>query len=445
MQEVISLDNLYLIGEKNILTVVKMAEKGLAMKLLDTDEIKSVKKEDILRFELYRSTRNYAMRVITKNNMFELNNILEEMIEEIKKAVSDWYSLAVYVKPLEVSDTTKGSVSFSNECIEFRTEKLIFDLHLKDIVSVCSVKNEVVLGFEADDSTEGITEMRLTVPDDNFVDNLRERSDTGKTEAVFTFEEMTNISPRGKSDFLFDPNSLRIMGKTFQHKIPYSSIKRVIEIVGEKNVNIVSEVDPSIKQGLTGYDFINTRFEKDIEEDFQPNINQDSKEAFPSIQTYYSGELYKTFIKAMELFTKRPVEQLSNFQSAHGLNYVSCNYKAAEARFHFTWDGILLLPKVYFIPFKKIKSVEFSRVNVSVMTSKMFDMKINTLDCQYQFSALEKDEFGPVETHLGKHGVATSIDVIEHHISEDEDDSTTDINNPSTVSENTSSSDNSNE
>lgn len=434
MQDVISLENLYLIGKKDMQAVVKMAEKGLAMKILDTDEIRSIKKEEILRIELYRSTRNYAMRIITKNKIVELNNILEEMIEEIKKAVSDWYSLAVYVKPLEVSDTTKGRVSFSNECLEYRTEKLVFDLHLKDIVSVCSVKNEVVLGFEADDSTEGVTEMRLTVPDDNFVNNLRERSESGKSKAIFTFEEMTNISPRGKSDFIFDQSSLRIIGRTFQHNIPYSSIKRVIEIVSEKNINIVFQVDPSIKQGLTRYEFINTRFEKDIEEEFLLDIDQNVKQLFPSILDHYSGELFRTFIKAMEIFTKRPVEQLSGFKTNQGLDYVACIYKAAEARIYFTHDGILFLPKAYFVPFSKIRSVEFSRVDVSVMSSKMFDMKINTLDSQYQLSGLEKDEFGPVEQHLGKNGVATSIDVIEHHISEDEDDTTTDINNSSTRS-----------
>ncbi|KRH92535.1 Nucleosome-binding factor SPN, POB3 subunit [Pseudoloma neurophilia] len=435
MAEIISLENLFLLGNKDVKTNVKMAEQGLAMKILHSNEIKSIKKEDILRVELYRSTRNYAMRLITKNNIIEFNNILEEMVEEIRQSVSDWYSLSVYVKPLEVTNTTKGEVSFSNECLEYRKEKLIFDIPLKDIISVCSVKNEVVLGFEAEDSTEGVTEMRLTVPDENFVNNLRERSESGQSKAIFTFEEMNNISPRGKSDYIFNFNCLRIIGRTFEHKVLFSSIKRVIKIIGEKNVNIIIEVNPPIKQGLTRYEFINTQFEKDIEEEFKIDIDEKTRKLFPEIENIYTGELFKTFITAMEIFTKKPVESLSNFKSKHGFDFVTCNFKATEASLYFVNDGILILPKVVFLPFTKIRSVKFSRVDVSVSSSKMFDMKINTLDHQYQLSALEKDEFNVLEVYLSQNGVEISIDIIEHHISDDESDSTTDIDNLGSESE----------
>lgn len=441
MTEVISLDNLYILGNNDVQANVKMADKGIAMKILHNNEIKSIKKEDILRIELYRSTRNYAMRLITKTNIVEFNNILEEMIEEIKKSVSEWYSMAAYVKPLEVTNTTKGKVSFSDECLEYRTEKIIFDIPLKDIVSVCSVKNEAVLGFEADDSTEGVTEMRLTVPDENFVSNLRERSETGQSKAIFTFEEMNNVSPRGKSDFIFNQNCLRIIGRTFEHKVLYSSIKRVIEIPGEKNVNIVFEAEPSIKQGLTRYNFINTQFDREIEEDFTIDVDEGVKSAFPDLKSSYSGELFKTYIAAMELFTKRPVEQLGSFRSKSGLNFVTCNFKAAEAFLYFIGDGILLSPKIIFISFSSIRLVRFSRVDVSVMTSKLFDMTINTSDQCYQLSAIEKDEFGLVESYLAKNNVEICIDVVEQHIPDDEDDSTTDIENTGSSSESADSED----
>lgn len=435
MSQVISLEDLYILGNKEIPANVKIAEKGIAMQSKIDGEIKSIKKDDILRVELFRSTRDFALRVITPSKIIEFNNIPEEMIEEIKKSISQWYSVSCYIKPLEVSETTKGTVSFSDECLEYRTEKLIFDIQMKDIVSVCSVKNEVVLGFQ-EDSTEGVIEMRLAVPDENFVNNLRERSETNQSKAIFTFEEMNNISPRGKSDFIFNQNCLRIIGRTFEHKILYSSIKRVIKIIGEKNVNLIIEVDPSIKQGLTRYNFINTQFEKEIDEEFSLEIDENTKKMFPGLEEFYSGELYKTFISAMEIFTKKLTEETSDFKSKNNTNFVCCNYKASESFIYFVKNGLLLLPKVIFIPFSTIRLVKFSRVDVSIMTSKLFDMSITTFDQTYQLSALEKDEFGFLESYFAKNEIQLSVEQIENHISDDEDDSTTDIDDaPESVSE----------
>merc|ERR1711953_1211123 len=275
------------------------------MKNINTNEIKSIKKDDITGIELYRSTRAYAMRIYTSNNIVEINGVLEEMIEEIKKSVSGWYSMSVHVKELEVSETTKGQVTFSNECLEYRKDKLIFDIPLKEITSVFNVKNEVVLGFETHDDTEGVCEMRLTVPDDNFVESLRLRSEAGLSKSIFTFSDMTNVSPRGKSNYIFNQNCLRIIGGTFEHKVLYSSIKRIFLFEGEKNANVVVEVNPSIKQGFTRYDFVNVMIEKELEEEFTIEVEDNIKEKFPDLMTTYTGELYKTFTTAMELFTNK--------------------------------------------------------------------------------------------------------------------------------------------
>lgn len=430
MDEVISLDNLFILGNNDVASNVKIAEKGIAMKILDTGEIKSLKKDDILRIELFRSTRNYAMRVITKNNTINLNNIEEEMVEEVKTNVGKWYSLSAYIKPLETRETTKGQINFSDDYLEYRNEKLIFDVPLKDITTVCNVKNEVVLGFDCDDQTEGVTEMRLTVPDENFVQNLRERSETGQSKSIITFEEMNNISPRGKSDYIFNQNYLRIIGRTFEHKILFSSIKRVIQFENEKNVYIIFEIDPSIKQGLTRYNFVNILFDKEIEEEFTIEQDENVQKKFPELPTSFHGELFKTFVSVLQIFTKRSVETSAYPKDKHNENYVSCNFRASESQIHFLDDGVMLLPKVMFIPFKKIRLVEFSRVDVSVLTSKSFDMKIITYGAAYPLTSIEKEQFGRLDSFFSKNNVELSVDVIENNIPEgdDDDDSTTDIN-----------------
>ncbi|ELQ76206.1 Nucleosome-binding factor SPN, POB3 subunit [Trachipleistophora hominis] len=431
MDDVISLDSLFLLstnnGDENI--NLKLADKGIAMKNIENGAITTIKKDDIHRIELYRGTRLYNMRITTKTKIFNINNILEEKIEEIKKVCGHWYSINVYVKPLEIVDTTKGKVTFSEDYLEYRTDKLIFDVPLKDVVSVCSVKNEAVLGFDCDKEFDGVIEMRLSVPDENFVKNLRERSEIGQVKSIITFETLNNVSPRGKSDYIFSENYIRILGRTYEHKVLYSSIKKIIVLEQEKVVNIIINVDPSIKQGQTRYNFINLLFEKGIDEDFELELDSDLRSKYPSLEEKYNGELYETFIKIIELFTKQRVQVSECFKTRTNQIFLSCALRALEGFLFPISDAVIFLPKVIYMPHREIRLVEFYRVDVSVMTSKSFDMKIITYDSSYLFSSIDKDEFGALEKYFGDCNVEIRVEIVENEIPPEEEDDTTEIEN----------------
>lgn len=429
MQEIISLENLFLLNTNNKDESInlKLAVNGMAMKNMENNCVTTVKKDDIHRIELFRGTRLYNMRIITKAKILNINNILEEMVEEIKKVCSQWYSISVNVKPLEVIDTTRGRVTFSDDYLEYRTDKLIFDVPLKDIVSVCSVKNEAVLGFDCNNEFEGVIEMRIGVPDENFVKNLRERSETGHVKGIMTFETLNNISPRGKNDYIFNENFLRVLGKTYEHKIMYSSIKKIIALEQEKTVNVVLHLDPSIKQGLTRYRFVNILFEKEIEEEFEPELDEQIKEKFPALEESYSGELFETFLKVIEIFTKKGVQTSGSFKTNTKKIYLECALKARGGFLFPVSDAIIFLPKIIYMPYKEIRLVEFFRVDVSVMTSKSFDMKIVTYDSSYTFSSIDKDEFGTLEKYFSSRNVEIRVEVVENDMAQDDDDETTEI------------------
>lgn len=429
MEDVISLDNLFLLNTNNDDENInlRLADKGMAMKNLDSGAITTIKKDDIHRIELYRGTRLYSMRITTKTKIFNINNILEEKIEEIKKVCGHWYSINAYVKPLEIVDTTKGKVTFSDDYLEYRTDKLIFDVSLKDIVSVCSVKNEAVLGFDCDKEFDGVIEMRLGVPDENFVKNLRERSEIGQVKSIIAFETLNNVSPRGKSDYIFSENYIRVLGRTYEHKVLYSSIKRIVMLEQEKVVNIIINVDPSIKQGQTRYNFINLLFEKGIVEDFEVELEDDLRSKYPTLKEKYTGELHETFIEIIELFTRQKVQVSEGFKTKANQIFLSCALRALEGLLFPIADAVIFLPKVIYMPHREIRLVEFYRVDVSVMTSKSFDMKIITYDTAYLFSSIDKDEFGALEKYFSDCNVEIRVEIVENEIPPEEEDDTTEI------------------
>lgn len=435
MEDVISLDNLFLLNTNNDDENInlRLADKGMAMKNLGSGAITTIKKDDIHRIELYRGTRLYSMRITTKTKIFNINNILEEKIEEIKKVCGHWYSINVYVKPLEIVDTTKGKVTFSEDYLEYRTDKLIFDVSLKDIVSVCSVKNEAVLGFDCDKEFDGVIEMRLGVPDENFVKNLRERSEIGQVKSIIAFETLNNVSPRGKSDYIFSENYIRVLGRTYEHKVLYSSIRRIMVLEQEKVVNIIINVDPSIKQGQTRYNFINLLFEKGIVEDFEIELDDDLRSKYPTLKEKYAGELHETFIEIIELFTKQKVQVSEGFRTKANQIFLSCALRALEGLLFPIADAVIFLPKVIYMPHREIRLVEFYRVDVSVMTSKSFDMKIITYDTAYLFSSIDKDEFGALEKYFSDSNVEIRVEIVENEIPPEEEDDTTEIEDEPSV------------
>jgi len=86
-----------------------------------------------------------------------------------------------------------------------------------------------------------------------------------------------NITPnRGRYSLEFFPQSLRLVGKSTDYRIPFTSIHRIFLLpkVDDLHVQLVLGLDPPIRQGATRYPFLVAQWPKDEEVDAELNIKE---------------------------------------------------------------------------------------------------------------------------------------------------------------------------
>ena len=225
MVEIISLDQLklYSITGTHIPVSVKIAEAGIAIKNNIDGNITSLKKEEMKFIELFWGLLQYNLRITTSQKTYDLFNIPIDMTEQIKKSVHDWYALKITEKETEVVQPTAGKLNYYNENIECRkNEKLIFDLTKDDIENILQVKNEIVISLKEKD--EGVSEIKM-VCDESVFDKIKENAEIQQASELFKLENIHFVHPRGRNDLIFYEKYIKLIGKTFEHRVTYKNIK----------------------------------------------------------------------------------------------------------------------------------------------------------------------------------------------------------------------------
>jgi structure-specific recognition protein 1 len=143
-----------------------------------------------------------------------------------------------------------------------------FEVPLPYVNQCVPGKNEVSLEFHSnDDASVVLTEMRFHIPTSElagdqdpveaFKDAVMKRASVVTTsgDAIAIFKEIQCQSPRGRYDIKLFPSYIHLHGKTFDYKIPASSIMRLFLLPhkDQRQTHFVVNVDPPIKQGQTRY------------------------------------------------------------------------------------------------------------------------------------------------------------------------------------------------
>ncbi|TBU11014.1 subunit of FACT complex, partial [Hamiltosporidium tvaerminnensis] len=275
----------------------------------------------------------------------------------------------------------------------------------------------------------------------NLISNIKERTENEKFKEIVTFETLQTVLPRGKCDYIFYDNHFKIVGSTYEHKVFYSSVKGIFYLEkydfdqnDNKEYFLALNVDPSIRQGQTRYSFIVINFYEVEEEEFTLNLTEEDKIKHKDLQAEYTGPVGSSFLKIMKILTNSKVFTTKDFVTKEGNRSLKCASKAYEGYLYPLSKSLLFLPKAIYMPHGDISLVEFSRVNLSVLTAKTFDMKIFTSEGQFTFNSIQKEDFGPIERYFSEHNINVRSEVIddqdEYSEEEDEED-TTDIMNTS--------------
>ncbi|KAM0676553.1 FACT complex subunit [Binucleata daphniae] len=413
--DIIQIDDLFIATDGKMEDItLKLASQGLALKYKLNGNVQTLKKEEIKEVELFRGVNKFNMR-IRANNMININNISEHRIDEIKQFCSKHYDITVFQKDLEIEETNKGKLMISGDFLEFKNNKTIFDVPLKDIENVCAVKNEITFTFK--EQKDSVIELKFVSDNVNIVDEIKERNELVKSNEITTFEALQSLVPRGKNNYMFYDNHLKMVGSTYEHKILYSNVKQLFYLKKENNEYYLAiETDPPIRQGQTRYSFI-VMILKDVEDEIKLNLSAEIKIKFPELKDEYTGCVGKSFYEVIKAFARPKISTVGSFTTLNNGKSLRCSLKALDGHLYPLDDSMIFMPKAIYMPLREIHNAEFSRVDVSKFAAKTFDMKITTSEKDYMFTSLPKEDFGQLEQYFTEKNIKITSEVIAEEVS----------------------------
>ena len=304
-----------------------------------------------------------------------------------------------------------GVANFVGSSMNFDIDKATaFEVPLSNVSHCTSAKNEVTIEFhQNDDAAVSLMELRFHIPnpadptaDDpvqSFVENVMAKADiiqaTG--DAIVTFSELHCLTPRGRYDIKLFPSFIQLHGKTFDYKIPLTTVLRLFRLPHRdgRQVYFVLSLDPPIKQGQTRYHFLILNFNKDDDHISKTlNIGEDSEEKFRGMDREIEGSAVDVIGKVMKALVQRKVTTPSeDFCGKFQLPVITCSYKSDVGSLYPLDRGFIFVhkPPIH-IRFEEIAAVNFARGSG---TTRSFDFEVETkAGLVHTFSSIEKEEYG---------------------------------------------------
>ena len=215
-------------------------------------------------------------------------------------------------------------------------------------------------------------------------------SATGDT--IVTFSELHGLTPRGRYDIKLFPSFIQLHGKTFDYKIPLTTVLRLFRLPQKdgRHVFFVMSLDPPIKQGQTRYHFLILNFNKEDVTRLELNVQDDSKETFAGLGRELEGPTIDLIGKVMKALVQRKITLPSdNFCGKHQLPVITCSYKSSSGVLYPLDRGFIFVhkPPIH-VQNEEIAAINFARGGSS---TRSFDFEVETKSgVIHVFSSIEK-------------------------------------------------------
>uniref|UniRef100_A0A672SQ30 FACT complex subunit SSRP1 n=1 Tax=Sinocyclocheilus grahami TaxID=75366 RepID=A0A672SQ30_SINGR len=271
----------------------------------------------------------------------------------------------------------------------------VFEIPLSSVSQCATGKNEVTVEFHQNDDAEvSLMEVRFYVPPNTGDDG----SDPVEAFAQNVLSKADVIQCLCfRYDIRIYPPFLHLHGKTFDYKIPYTTVLRLFLLPhkDQRQMFFVISLDPPIKQGQTRYHFLILLFSKDEELSLALNMSEDEvkKRYEGKLSKNMSGPLYEIVSRVMKALVNRKITVPGNFKGHSGSQCITCAYKASSGLLYPLERGFIYVhkPPVH-LRFEEISCVNFAR---GTTTTRSFDFEIETKQSnQYTFSNIEREEYG---------------------------------------------------
>lgn len=312
-------------------------------------------------------------------------------------------------KELSMRGWNWGTAKFKGDVLSFNIgEKAAFEIPLSNVSQCLTGKNEITLEFhQNDDAPVSLMEMRYHIPTsegdndavDAFCQNVINKASVLSLsgDAIAIFREIQCLTPRGRYDIKVFQTFFQLHGKTFDYKIPLSTVLRLFLLPHKDNRQMffVVSLDPPIKQGQTRYHFLVLLFGMEEETSIElPFTEAELKEKYDDkLSKELTGPVYEVLGKIMKVIINRKLTGPGTFLGHSGTPAVGCSYKAAAGYLYPLERGFIYVHKPpMHIRFEEIACVNFARGGGS---TKSFDFEIELKSgTQNTFSSIEKEEYG---------------------------------------------------
>ncbi|XP_047283455.1 FACT complex subunit SSRP1 isoform X3 [Homo sapiens] len=390
---------------------LRLSRQGIIFKNSKTGKVDNIQAGELTEGIWRRVALGHGLKLLTKNgHVYKYDGFRESEFEKLSDFFKTHYRLELMEKDLCVKGWNWGTVKFGGQLLSFDIgDQPVFEIPLSNVSQCTTGKNEVTLEFHQNDDAEvSLMEVRFYVPPtqedgvdpvEAFAQNVLSKADVIQAtgDAICIFRELQCLTPRGRYDIRIYPTFLHLHGKTFDYKIPYTTVLRLFLLPhkDQRQMFFVISLDPPIKQGQTRYHFLILLFSKDEDISLTLNMNEEEveKRFEGRLTKNMSGSLYEMVSRVMKALVNRKITVPGNFQGHSGAQCITCSYKASSGLLYPLERGFIYVhkPPVH-IRFDEISFVNFAR---GTTTTRSFDFEIETKQgTQYTFSSIEREEYG---------------------------------------------------
>ncbi|KAL6117607.1 ssrp1 [Pungitius sinensis] len=391
---------------------LRFGKQSVVYKSSKTGKVDSIPTSDLNQAQWRRVCLGHGIKLGTNSgHIYKYDGFRDTDFEKISEYFKANYKVELSEKDMCVKGWNWGTANFSGPLLSFEVnESTAFEVPLANVSQCATGKNEVTLEFHQNDDTEvSLMEVRFYVPPSQaderqdpveaFAENVLSKADVIQAtgDAVCIFKELQCLTPRGRYDIRIYPTFLHLHGKTFDYKIPYTTVLRLFLLPhkDQRQMFFVISLDPPIKQGQTRYHFLILLFSKEEDLSLTLNMSEDDVERRfeGKLSKNMSGSLYEMVSRVMKALVNRKITVPGNFQGHSGAQCITCSYKASSGLLYPLERGFIYVhkPPVH-LRFEEISCVNFAR---GTTTTRSFDFEIETKQGnQFTFSSIEREEYG---------------------------------------------------
>ncbi|XP_062852360.1 FACT complex subunit SSRP1 isoform X2 [Trichomycterus rosablanca] len=391
---------------------LRFSKQMIVYKSSKTGKVDSIPVPELTQAQWRKVCLGHGIKLSTSTgHVYKYDGFKDSDFEKISEYFKANYKVELSEKDLCVKGWNWGTAKFSGPQLSFEvSDNPVFEIPLCSVSQCTTGKNEVTLEFHQNDDTEvSLMEVRFYVPPSSgdevadpveaFAQNVLSKADVIQAtgDAVCIFRELQCLTPRGRYDIRIYSTFLHLHGKTFDYKIPYTTVLRLFLLPhkDQRQMFFVISLDPPIKQGQTRYHFLILLFSKDEDVNLTLNMSEEEVERRfeGKLSKNMSGSLYEMVSRVMKALVNRKITVPGNFQGHSGAQCITCSYKATSGLLYPLERGFIYVhkPPVH-LRFEEIACVNFAR---GTTTTRSFDFEIETKQGnQFTFSSIEREEYG---------------------------------------------------